>query len=160
LSDSDLTICPEETGCPDDIDFYGEFPCTNSCGDGVVDDQESCDDNNVASEDGCAFFCGIEAGYYCPTPASPCLLLPVCGDGQIETPETCDDLNKVSGDGCSNKCLLEKDFQCPIPGSACFLVKCGDGVVSGAELCDDKNLLSGDGCASNCSRIEKGYKCP
>ena len=35
------------------------------CGDGVVDAQETCDDGNSVSGDGCSALCRAEAGYDC-----------------------------------------------------------------------------------------------
>lgn len=76
-----------------------------TCGDGVVDPGEQCDDGNSSSEDDCTNDC---------TNA-------VCGDGAIHSKgtspfEECDDNNLQPGDGCSGTCQTE----------------CGNGVIDGA----------------------------
>ncbi|ATB28433.1 DUF4215 domain-containing protein [Melittangium boletus] len=69
--------------------------CRATCGNGVVDQGEECDD-------------GINDGSY-NTCARGCVLGPRCGDKVIqrEAGETCDDGNKQSGDGCSSICKVE-----------------------------------------------------
>jgi cysteine-rich repeat protein len=96
------------------------FP-DNSCGNGIVDPAEQCDDDNLVSSDGCDANC----------------TLTTCGNGIVTSPEQCDDGNNVAGDGCS-----------PICGSE---GACGDGITSSFEECDDGNVVSGDGCDSNCT---------
>lgn len=64
------------------------------CGDGLVDDDEACDDgaaNSNQSPDACRLDCS----------------LPRCGDGVLDSAETCDDGNRIGGDGCDPVCLEE-----------------------------------------------------
>ncbi|RKH52498.1 DUF4215 domain-containing protein [Corallococcus aberystwythensis] len=69
--------------------------CSASCGNGVLDPGEECDD-------------GSNPGGYGRC-APGCLLGLRCGDGvvQYELGEECDDGNSVSGDGCGTFCTLE-----------------------------------------------------
>ncbi|NUN15234.1 MAG: lamin tail domain-containing protein [Myxococcales bacterium] len=70
-------------------------PCTPPepvCGDGNVEGDEECDDNNDISGDGCEPDCTL-------TP-----VVTVCGDGKIEGDEECDDNNDIPGDGCEPDC--------------------------------------------------------
>src|SRR5215470_13108792 len=67
--------------------------CPPSCGNGVVEAGEQCDDHNTVSGDGCSSTCVIE---YC----GDHLLQPMLG-------EECDDGNNVPNDGCSAACKLE-----------------------------------------------------
>lgn len=61
-----------------------------SCGDGVQDEQEACDDGNTASTDGCTSACEVAT----------------CGDGFVRAGvELCDDGNSVDGDGCNTDCV-------------------------------------------------------
>jgi cysteine-rich repeat protein len=94
-----------------------------TCGDGILDFSEACDDGNLGSGDGCTDECDVE----------------VCGDGVVQPAlgETCDDGAHVDGDGCSARCDEER---------------CGDHVVQAddGETCDDGNALSGDGCNALC----------
>jgi cysteine-rich repeat protein len=94
-----------------------------TCGNGMVDAGEACDDGNIASCDGCSNLCTIEA----------------CGNGVHECAEQCDDGNVASGDGCNASCQLESP-----PG-------CGNGIVDAGEGCDDGNAVSCDGCSSFCT---------
>ena len=114
-----------------------------SCGDGVTDTGEACDDGNHVSGDGCR---------------ADCLSDESCGNGFIDlaADEECDDGGKVPGDGCGATCLIER---------------CGNGyqdLVLG-EQCDDGNNVAGDGCSADCLSDEtcgngyvdavKGEKC-
>jgi cysteine-rich repeat protein len=96
-----------------------------TCGNGVVETGEACDDGNTTSGDGCSSTCQVEE-HTC-----------VCGNGVVETGETCDDGNTTNGDGCSSTCQIE-------------LPVCGNGIVETGETCDDGNTTSGDGCSSVC----------
>ncbi len=97
-----------------------------TCGNGVIEAGEACDDGNAQNGDGCSSGCAVE--------------LPVCGNGRVEAGETCDDGNAQNGDGCSVTCTTEP----PSP-------VCGNGVVESGELCDDGNLVTGDGCNAACT---------
>lgn len=96
------------------------------CGDGVVSDDEVCDDNNTVSGDGCASDCSSDES---------------CGNGVIDVSvgEACDDENGIDGDGCQANCALPT---------------CGDGVVDANEICDDENTIGGDGCGATCMSDE------
>jgi cysteine-rich repeat protein len=61
-----------------------------SCGDGILDPNEECDDGNTVANDGCSAICTLE-----------------CGDGILDPNEECDDGNTVANDGCSPICTLE-----------------------------------------------------
>jgi fibro-slime domain-containing protein len=111
--------------------------CQNvgTCGDGVVEPPEQCDD-------------GMNLGGYGKC-APGCVLGPHCGDGIVQKPyEQCDDGPPNGADGRTTavygKCA---------PG--CVLGPyCGDGVVQMPyEQCDDgaKNGTPGDPCTSGCT---------
>jgi len=140
--------------------------CTDAlpsfCGDGIIEQGESCDDGNSVPGDGCSGICQIEHGYACPTPGQPCMKIWVCGNGRIDPGETCDDGNTNSNDGCSSTCQVEPGYACSMPGSPCTMApmpRCGDGAVNAGEQCDDGNTVSNDGCSSTC-QVEPGYTCP
>jgi len=82
-----------------------------SCGDGVTDTPENCDDANAVETDACHNDCTFN----------------VCGDGVIDTTqEGCDDGNLDNTDGCT---------------TACVTASCGDGIiqVQDGEQCDNGN---------------------
>ncbi|MDD4319252.1 MAG: DUF4215 domain-containing protein [Candidatus Peribacteraceae bacterium] len=62
-----------------------------SCGNGVVDAGEDCDDGNTVNTDTCTNKCGAAA----------------CGDGYVQAEEECDDGNATNDDGCSSLCTME-----------------------------------------------------
>ena len=66
--------------------------CKNTCGDGIVQPPEQCDN-------------GSNTGGYGQC-APGCILGPRCGDGviQVEAGEDCDDGNTNNNDACSNTC--------------------------------------------------------
>jgi len=108
-----------------------------SCGDGVVDPEELCDDGDLDDDDECVAC----------SPAS-------CGDGHVHVGhEDCDDGNAVDDDACSNTCVaavcgdgvVQRGEECddgdPIPDDectpSCTLPACGDGIRQTSEFCDD-----------------------
>ncbi len=93
-----------------------------TCGNGVVEGDEPCDDGNTDDDDGCSTTCVL--GLY-------------CGDGVVSLDEQCDDGN------------TDDDDDCP---STCIPAACGDGFVrTGVEACDDGNLDDNDECLASCS---------
>ena len=137
--------------------------CKNpSCGDGVTDAGEQCDDKNSSNTDSCLNTC-ISAK---------------CGDGFVrQGAEFCDDGNNTNGDGCSADCQSFESCGNGVvdPGEACDdgnnntsdscpdgthgicqPATCGDGYLwntgGGTETCDDGNKINGDGCSSTCQK--------
>lgn len=113
---------------------------TNSCGDGMLDTNEECDDGNTINDDGCSSTCKKE------TSSTPPVITPVCGNRIVETGEGCDDGNTLNGDGCSSYCQVETTQ--PVQTTPV----CGNGKVENGEDCDDGNTVSGDGCSSACKK--------
>ena len=100
---------------------YDAYCASGSCGDGMPDPGEACDDGNMSDEDACVDGCR-EA---------------TCGDGFLWAGnEACDDGNVDNGDGCLAMCIE---------------ATCGDGYIRrGVEHCDDGNTMDGDNCPSDC----------
>lgn len=138
------------------------------CGNGKLESNESCDDGNAVSGDGCSSTCQIEPQYTCPQPGQLCHLTQYCGDGILNGQELCDDGNLKPGDCCDGNCHLEPNCTCVTPSPPLVPPKqlcsstmiCGDGTVGGTEACDDGNTVSGDGCSKDCTTVEPGYNCP
>src|SRR5512146_3505791 len=76
-------VCPAGSRCAatQDVCIY------DSCGDGIVDPGEVCDDGNKLSGDGCKADCRSNE---------------TCGNGLVDVAagEVCDDHNTSPGDGC------------------------------------------------------------
>ncbi len=66
-------------GIADPIDGAVDAPIVSDmCGDGVVQDPETCDDANRVDLDGCSAGCSIEAGYTCSAEPSTCATVGIC----------------------------------------------------------------------------------
>jgi cysteine-rich repeat protein len=84
--------------CTVELDFtcpLASQPCVRAtCGNGVVEPGESCDDPpNDGAYGGCTARCELASH---------------CGDGVVQTSqEACDDGNPLPGDGCSPSCTVE-----------------------------------------------------
>lgn len=70
------------------IDTTGCFSGA-TCGNGVVDGFEQCDDANGIDNDGCSNNCTLER----------------CGNGVVNVNETCDDGDLMGGSGCPDNCV-------------------------------------------------------
>ena len=105
-------------------------PAVPSCGDGVLDPGEECDDGNLDVHDDCTFQCWLAN----------------CGDRQLRT----DPVNPADVEACDSG---DDSAHCD---SDCSLVQCGDGYHNGAagEHCDDGNTVSADGCRADCGSDE------
>ena len=98
--------------------------CTPTCGNGVMEAGEDCDDGNLENTDACLNNCKAAS----------------CGDGFIEAGvEDCDDTNLSDNDACTN---------------ACKMAICGDGLTwVGTEDCDDANAVETDACDMACKTV-------
>lgn len=134
---------------------------TDDCGNGSVDSDEECDDENASEGDGCDASCRREDGWQCDM-LEPTGCEETCGDGLVVGAEAvgtgCDDGNTEADDGCGDDCRVEPGASCSGEPSVCAL-GCGDGDLGATEECDDGNDQSGDGCSSVC-REESGWNCP
>jgi fibro-slime domain-containing protein len=127
-------------------------PCAKlgGCGDGLLQNDEQCDDKNTVDHDGCTS-CKVDSGWICPIPSTACVAKE-CGDGLLAGDEECDDKNLDDTDGCSKACKIQDGFKCPTPGQTCEKTTCGDGKVEGTEQCDDQNPTPFDGCSPSCTK--------
>ncbi len=125
-----------------------------TCGDEIVDHDETCDDGNLEPGDGCNEVCQLE----------------ICGDGKVDVGEACDDGNVEPGDGCNEACELEVCGDSIVdPGEdcddgangdqddgctdLCQFPTCGDQFIqpSLGETCDDGPVNADDAaCTSTC----------
>jgi fibro-slime domain-containing protein len=141
----------DEDGNPIDPNDPDKKVIPSGCGDGILDDNEACDDGNNEDGDGCSADClFVEPGYSCYPPGEPCNLVAICGDGIVVFPEQCDDGNTDTGDGCSDMCQVEIGWKCEGDPNICSPTVCGDGKIEGAEGCDDRNTIPFDGCDDRC----------
>jgi len=101
-----------------------------SCGNGVLESGEQCDDGNADNGDGCTSACQNAR----------------CGDAFTwRGHEDCDDGNINPNDACTNTCRV---------------AVCGDGITwSGHEDCDDGNTSNSDACNNSCHCGGVGEPC-
>jgi cysteine-rich repeat protein len=130
-----------------------------TCGNGIREPGEECDDGNAYYGDCCAPTCRVERDTC--TCMGPMFAPWICGDGVL-TPyalEICDDGNAFDGDGCSADCrTVEPGYHCAVPGQPCTPI-CGDGAIVAPETCDDGNTADGDGCSSICLAEPTPFHC-
>ena len=84
-----------------------------TCGNGMPEGSEQCDDGNNDLGDGCTPYCRLEPS--CPAAGGACNT--ACGDGLLlpsdkMAGQACDDGNTQAGDGCSADCKLEQGYAC------------------------------------------------
>lgn len=77
---------------------------TAGCGNGVIETGETCDDGDLAPEDGCDDACQVEVGWQCSGAPSTCIT--ICGDGIAAGAEQCDDGTSTELDGCTSQCVI------------------------------------------------------
>lgn len=98
-----------------------------SCGDGVVDEDEACDD-------------GADNGTYGNCNGNCSGLAAHCGDGVANGGEECDG-SDLRGSTCSSVGFdagsLSCDATCDLVTTQCRVSYCGDGVVDSGESCDE-----------------------
>ena len=104
----------------------------SSCGDGIVQGEEECDDANFDDTDGCDVLCFRQGSGE-------------CGDGVADENEECDDGNQDNADNCISGCLI---------------AYCGDGFVNaGSEDCDDGGDED-PACSDECTGSATGWLPP
>ncbi len=120
-----LTDYPDDPDCESLDDRSEAHEAPETCGNGVVDPGEVCDDGNQRDGDTCRWDCGQD--------------FTLCGNGVLDPGEVCDDGNREDGDACRSDCGQD-------------LTLCGNGVLDPGEVCDDGNRQDGDACRSDCGQ--------
>jgi hypothetical protein len=146
---SDATTSPADSA--EDTAGDPKVP-PGECGNGVAEDGEECDANDLAdaSCDDFGFAAGVLAcGAACTLITDACF---TCGDGMIGLPETCDG-TALGGATCQSLGFGGGVLGCAadcqeLDTSGCTaLPSCGDGIVNGGEQCDGA-ALGGNTCVS------------
>jgi cysteine-rich repeat protein len=143
-----LALVLAAVGCtskahPDDMGVGGNGTddMGPTCGNGVLDTNEDCDDGmaNGSVGDPCTQFCQ----FVCTVDAN-------CDDGKA-----CNGAEKCTDHVCQAGAALDDGMSC---GSGmlcragnCVASRCGDGITTAPEECDDGNVADGDGCNNDCT---------
>lgn len=117
-----------------------------TCGNGILESGEQCDDGNERADDACV----------------GCIVVPRCGNGVVEPGEGCDVLDAAVCDHCEpvlepvcGNGVVEGEEECDTDHESCVECKlytpvCGDGVINADDECDDGNDDDEDGCDNRC----------
>ncbi|MEK6853238.1 MAG: DUF4215 domain-containing protein [Nanoarchaeota archaeon] len=122
---------------------YGKCVPQVVCGNSIVESDETCDDGNSVSGDGCSSICVTE--------------LVSCGNNIKEGNEECDKIAMPLGVGCITLGFdggsLSCKPDCTFDTSQCteqVVAVCGNSVLEVGEQCDDGNIKDNDGCSAVC----------
>lgn len=147
--------CPDEGVACVKSGNGGNEPRPEGCGNGIVEDTETCDDGNQADGDGCSALCFKEnKAFYAPNPGP----VTKCNDGKHEAGEVCDPKYGYTLDGEARTCLVTEAGACVLSRSTAGKSDCGTGTVEDGEACDDGNSANGDGCSAKC-KVEPDSVC-
>jgi large repetitive protein len=152
--------------------------CAPPCGNGRLNQGETCDDGNLVDGDGCSSTCqstpstgGGAAGGVAAGGTAGAMAGGMAGGvgggvaggtaggvaggtagGVVDAGmSVCGDGMRTGGELCDDGDMNEMNgctTQCRFSAPAAH---CGDGTQNGAEVCDDGNLVSGDGCEVDCT---------
>ncbi len=122
------------------------------CGNGIVEDGESCDSVN-----GCSDLCKGKLGYWCDATTNSCsFLIPSLGGTPPKDcePGRCEDGTKYPRCDADGNVINYVQDPCNAGHPSAPVCGNGDPALGGAdtddgEECDDGNLLSGDGCSGD-----------
>jgi len=140
------TISCYAAGTPNECTYNFEGCGPQSCGNGVREIGEQCDDWNNVNGDGCSAGCLNENA-------------PYCGDGIVnQANETCDILAlQLTDDSCTHfdaytggvvDCYADgTPYECTYDFSNCVDQSCGNDVVEDGEECEPPSL---NGCDAGC----------
>ncbi len=130
-----------EDAVPDD-DGVTEVPAT--CGNGVVEPPEECDDRNTVAGDGCENDCT----WTCEEHEDCADGLPCNGEEQCNTETHACEPGLAPADGTECTTLSGGPGVCR--SGSCAPASCGNGSVEGDEECDDGNTDDTDACLTDC----------
>lgn len=127
----------------------GSSEMTETCGDGIVQSpnsyrvDESCDDGNTVSGDGCSEFCQIETGDVNIDYSSD-------NTNQQNSPPS----SESNEDNTSQTDTNDKEPEQNNPDTIDYEIPetCGNGTIEEGEECDDGNKVNNDSCTNSCTK--------
>ena len=138
---------PDGTSCGANASCRAGSCAPTTCGDGLVDTGESCDDANTTEGDGCDNDCTFS-----------CADVADCDDGNAcDGLESCDTALRTCVDATppASGTLCDRDANPDTRDiclrSTCVASRCGDAFRDDGEQCDDGNTTNADGCDNDCT---------
>ena len=131
-----ITACVGGDGCcPAGCTHANDSDCSSLCGNGVVDQGETCDTAIQSGTGKCPTDCNDNNACTHDMLLSGGTCMAACSHVAITA---C-----TNGDGCcASGCNSLNDNDCQ--------PRCGNGVIEAGEQCDDGNTNAGDGCSPTC----------
>ncbi|MDD5056204.1 MAG: hypothetical protein PHZ00_08145 [Candidatus Peribacteraceae bacterium] len=149
--------CTKRSDCPSThLCTMGRCVPIKECGNRKVESDETCDDGDKDSGDGCSSSCVWESGYYCATgEPTACVRVSDCGNGVLQSGEECDDGNSDVHDTCVLNMYGTPYGRCAKAvcgdGHTCNNSACTTGPGGGVEQCDDGDDDNTDLCSTSCA---------
>jgi cysteine-rich repeat protein len=126
--ETDADCVFNDTGLP----LQANCALTPTCGDGLATHDESCEDGNTASGDGCSYGCTTEPGYACEGSPSMCSTIEPAG-------WLCSPAWYGADDGCDCGCgIADTDCADDALATCEYALRCGD---VGADPADTTQCL-------------------
>jgi len=132
-----------------------------TCGNGIVEGLEQCDNDTSVPGDGCSATCQRDPGWICSGSPSVCQTL--CGDHVRAGTEQCDDGDVSSDDGCSDTCQIETTSSFSSAASSAFstlsIPSSASSAASARPLCGNTRVELGEQCERGAAACPTGYGC-
>ncbi|MDD4628829.1 MAG: S-layer homology domain-containing protein [Candidatus Peribacteraceae bacterium] len=140
---------------------------TNTCGNGLLDAGEKCDDGNTISLDGCSATCTLEPCCSCSGSPSKCTCLMYCtrsssplghfcGNRILEPSEECEaGISCPNGNSCDTSCRCNS-----VASSSSAFALCGNGRLDKGEDCEKGIATFANPCPNGEQCDAKTCLCP
>jgi cysteine-rich repeat protein len=132
--------------------YVADPTMTPCCGNGAIDQNETCDDGNALSCDGCSRRCQVEPADPCADDGDPCTgtrCLPEVGCEPLTGPPCASD-----GDPCTDDVCYSGVCMHPSPCDGAHDTACRTGTCDPAHGCAFTNAPDGTSCPGKCGTFQ------